>query len=116
MAIKLTLCVPAQYEIHNVHPASSLIFTPNYAVYQENSTNAIRVATVKWDNFYTRNDVDGIGSPADGLSGIPGTHMDAKQNGDYTWIFYQRNGEDVTWLERALTTDKWQVKSPIPFP
>ena len=49
------------------------------------------------------------------LSGISGTRMDAKQNGNYTWIFYQRSGGDVTWLEHAPSADEWKVDSPVPF-
>jgi hypothetical protein len=67
-----------------------------------------------WDYFYTSDDSSGI-SPAASLSGVSGTRMSAMQVGDYTWIFYQRSGQDVTWLERAPSADRWQVKSPVPF-
>jgi hypothetical protein len=41
--------------------------------------------------------------------------MSAMQVGDYTWMFYQREGDDVTWLERAPEAERWQVKTPVPF-
>jgi hypothetical protein len=75
----------------------------------------MKVAAVEWDNFYTRSGTNGIESPVSGLSGIAGTRMSAKQNGNYTWIFYQRSGRDVTWLEHAPSTDEWKVDSPVPF-
>lgn len=72
------------------------------------------VAEMNWHDFYTRTG-SYASSPASGLSGSSGTHMSAMQNGDYTWMFYQRNGRDVTWLELAPDAGRWQVKAPIPF-
>lgn len=83
--------------------------------YQENATNAIKGAAVEWDSFYTRSSSHGIESPVSALSGISGTRMSAKQNGNYTWNFYQRSGRDVTWLEHAPSAGEWKVDSTVPF-
>ena len=70
---------------------------------------------MQWQDFYTSSATSAI-SPDSGLAGVSGTHLSAQQNGNYTWIFYQREGDDVTWLERAPDTSRWQVKAPVPFP
>ncbi|GAB7335737.1 hypothetical protein MBLNU13_g08033t1 [Cladosporium sp. NU13] len=104
-----------QFEIPNVHPASSLAFRRGYVFYQENATNAMKVVPVRWDGYYKNSRSDDVDSPAADLSGVSATHMDAKRSENYTRISYQRNGGDVAWLERGPGDDKWKVKSPVPI-
>lgn len=111
----LTPRFPAQFEIPNVHPASSLAFRRGYVFYQENATNAMKVVPVRWDGYYKNSRSDDVDSPAADLSGVSATHMDAKRSENYTRISYQRNGGDVAWLERGPGDDKWKVKSPVPI-
>jgi len=104
----------AQHEIRNVHLASSVSLNLNYSFFQDATTNRIRVAAMDWDDFYTSNDSSGLSPPAS-LAGLAGTRMSAMQVGDYTWVFYQTEGQDITWLERAPEAERWQFKKPVPF-
>ena len=56
----------------------------------------MRIAAMDWEDFYTSNDSSGLSPPAS-LSGLAGTRMSAMQVGDYTWVFYQREGDDDIW-------------------
>ncbi|KAM0723574.1 hypothetical protein Q7P37_000561 [Cladosporium fusiforme] len=98
-------------QIDNVHPASSLGFSGNGVVWQERTSNQLKVAPMTWDAGSTS-----IGDAyllPDAYAGTWGTQINAMlSDNKLVRIFYQRNGDDITRLTGNLSSpdrgiDSW---------
>lgn len=88
----------AKLRIDDAHPASSLGLTDDVIVWQEASTNLIKVKRIDWQGENTRTTDDF--SPAEQYAGIAGTQLEVVTFDNFTHIFYQRTGNDLTRLFR----------------
>lgn len=103
----------ASNSVDNVHPASSLSFFKQVAVWQEHLTGRIKVYLMIWEGEGTKPTTDY--SPDIAYKGLLGTRIDAMAVAkELVYVFYQRDGEDVARLARNLDIDKaW---TPIMLP
>jgi hypothetical protein len=88
----------AKFLIDDAHPASSLGMAGNVVVWQEASTNLIKVKRIDWQGENTRTTDDF--SPLEQYAGVPGTQINVNGFDKLVRIFYQRRGDDLTILSR----------------
>jgi hypothetical protein len=96
-----------------VHPASSLSLIDAVTVWQEETTGRIRVSSMIWQGESTK-PTDEY-SPDTAYNGVPGTRIKAMALNQLVYIFYQRDGEDVTRLSRNLRMDTAWTPSVLPL-
>lgn len=102
--------------VNNLHPSTSLGYTN--AFYAQSQDNWIRGYNISWASENTTI----IGNPfrVDLSQGIPGTHMSVtalpdSSGGNSLAVFYQQDGEDITYATRDLYQGTWTA-APLTVP
>ena len=88
----------AKFIIDDAYPASSFGMTNDVIVWQEASTNLIKVKRIGWQGEDAR--VTDDFSPPEQNAGIPGTQINVIEFNKTVHILYQREGDDLTMMFR----------------
>jgi len=98
---------PAPFEIHDVHPASSVTFTQSTAFYTDVSTNRIEGLWISWNEYDTSLTGNGSLTLAD-LSPSSFSRFHVEELSGRIWVFFQWHGNDISLLSYNKTEALWR--------